>query len=182
MDETSLVKEVRRGNEVAFASLYSRYRTSLFGFAWRMTGSTTVAEDIVQECFITLAHGSTFDPGRAQLQAYLFGIARHHIFRHLRVTGREADELAEAAAPLDVLENLLLAERAELVRSAIANLPTLQREAIILFEYEELSLENIAAIVGADVGAIKARLSRARQALRRRLEPLLLSDRERSCS
>jgi RNA polymerase sigma-70 factor (ECF subfamily) len=81
-----------------------------------------------------------------------------------------------------VLHNLLTAERAELVRQAISTLPALQREALVLFEYEELPLDTIATIAGADVGAIKARLRRARESLRRRLAPLLYHDTERSHS
>lgn len=181
-DEATLLQEARRGNEAAFASLYTLYRTGLFGFAWRMTGSTQTAEDVTQECFLALADGSRFDPQRGRLQAYLFGIARHMVFRHLKVSGREADELSECAAPEDVVEDLLAAERSELVRGAIASLPALQREAIVLFEYEELPLDAIAAITGADVGAVKARLSRARQSLRKRLEPVLFPGNERKLS
>jgi len=181
-DEEGLLQEARRGNEAAFASLYARYRTGLFGFAWRMTGSTQTAEDVTQECFLALADGSRFDARRGRLQAYLFGIARHVVFRHLKVSGREADEPSEGTAPDDVVEDLLSAERSELVRRAIASLPALQREAIVLFEYEELPLDSIAAITGADVGAVKARLSRARQSLRKRLEPLLFPGNERKIS
>ena len=54
----------------------------------------------------------------------------------------------------------------------------MQREALILFEYEELSLAEIALIVGADVGTVKARLHRARQRLRRSLAPYLRSSTE----
>jgi RNA polymerase sigma-70 factor (ECF subfamily) len=56
----------------------------------------------------------------------------------------------------------------------------LQREALILFEYEDLSLDEIATVTGVEVGAVKARLHRARQALRRRLMPLLADCAERS--
>lgn len=181
-DDASLVKEARAGNEAAFVTLYSRHRAPVFRFAWRMTGSIEAAEDATQECFLTLARGSAFDAGRGSLQTYLFGIARHAVWRHLRIYEREAEELEETAAPPDMLANLLVAERLEIVRQAIASLPALQREAIILFEYEELSLDNIAAITGAEVGAVKARLSRARESLRKRLEPLLFHGTERSSS
>ena len=81
-----------------------------------------------------------------------------------------------------MLGNLLASERSELVRQTIESLSALQREAIILFEYEGLSLENVATITGADMGAIKARLARARESLRKRLQPLLFPNAERSCS
>jgi hypothetical protein len=59
------------------------------------------------------------------------------------------------------------------VAHAVLALPPFQREALILFEYEELSLEEIAAIAGIEAGAVKARLHRARETLRRRLAPLM---------
>lgn len=178
-DESSLVSQARRGNQEAFLELYARHRTPLFRFAWRMTGSVHAAEDVTQECFLALVRGSGFDAGRGRLQTYLFGMARHLVFRYLRINEREAEEVAEAAeaaGPVDVLGEMLAAERSEMVREAIASLPSLQREAIVLFEYEELPLEAIAAIAGAEVGAVKARLSRARESLRRRLEPVLFRD------
>jgi RNA polymerase sigma-70 factor, ECF subfamily len=190
-DESSLVSQARRGNQEAFLELYSRHRTPVFRFAWRMTGSVDIAEDVTQECFLALVRGSGFDAGRGRLQTYLFGMARHLVFRHLRINEREAEEVADSAGPMDVLGGMLAAERSEMVRKAIASLPALQREAIVLFEYEELPLEAIAAIAGAEVGAVKARLSRARESLRRRLEPVLFRDagsersaheRRRSCS
>lgn len=182
LDEAELVKEARRGNEAAFVTLYNRYRTPLFRFAWRMTGSIAAAEDVTQECFLALARGPAFDGSRGSLQAYLFGMARHLVFRQLRISGREDEEPAEATGPLDLLDDVLAAERSKFVQRAVASLPALQREAIVLFEYEELPLTDIATIAGVEVGAIKARLARARESLRKRLEPLLFPDIERRCS
>jgi RNA polymerase sigma-70 factor (ECF subfamily) len=59
------------------------------------------------------------------------------------------------------------------VARAVVALPPFQREALILFEYEELSLEEIAAVAGIETSAVKARLHRARETLRRQLAPLI---------
>jgi RNA polymerase sigma-70 factor, ECF subfamily len=64
------------------------------------------------------------------------------------------------------------------VRRAVGSLPPLQREAVILFEYEGLSLNDVAEITGADVGAVKGRLYRARERLKTILRPYLDSNRE----
>jgi RNA polymerase sigma-70 factor (ECF subfamily) len=64
----------------------------------------------------------------------------------------------------------------------VAALPPLQREALILFEYEGLSLEEIAEAAGVEIGTVKARLHRAREALRRRLAPLFAAQPERKWS
>ena len=83
-------------------------------------------------------------------------------------------------SPHDTAAELISAERAELVSRAVGELPAFQREALILFEYEDLSLEETAMVTGVEVGTVKARLHRARQALRRRLAPLLAGCAERS--
>ena len=64
-------------------------------------------------------------------------------------------------------------ERRQAVAIAVGQLPVLQREALVLAEYEDLSLEEIAGITGADIAAVKSRLHRARQNLRRMMAALL---------
>jgi RNA polymerase sigma-70 factor, ECF subfamily len=76
------------------------------------------------------------------------------------------------------LRRLLASEVSGVVRKAIGELPPLQREALILFEYEELSLAEIAEIAGVDIGTVKSRLYRARQRLRILLAPYFLSGAE----
>jgi RNA polymerase sigma-70 factor (ECF subfamily) len=179
--EGSLVRSARGGDEKAFLAIYHRHRDPVYRFAWRLTGFTAAAEDVTQECFLALVRGTAFDGERGTLRTYLFGIARNLVLRRLRISGREAEESAEAVAPVDVLADLLAAERAELVAGAVARLPLFQREAIVLFTYEEMSMEEIAAIVGAEVGAVKSRLRRARESLHAALAPLLARDAEGRC-
>jgi RNA polymerase sigma-70 factor, ECF subfamily len=173
--EKGFLLAARRGDEVAFLTLYHRHRTPLFRFAWRLTGSITAAADVTQECFLAVLQGAQFDPRRAPLRTYLFGVIRHLAMKHVRLSEKEdTEDVLSYAAPLDgALESLLSRERSEIVADAIAGLPPLQREALILFEYEDQSLEQIAAITGAEAGAVKARLHRARESLRKRLAPLL---------
>lgn len=171
--DPSLLDAARRGDETAFLTLYQRHRIPVFRFAYRLTSSAPAAEDIVQECFLALLGGAGFDARQGSLRTYLFGIVRHLALKRARLVERETEEADERAGAFDPLGDLLVAERAALVERAVAALPLLQREALILFEYEELSLEEIAGVNGADVGAVKARLFRARESLRRRLAPLL---------
>jgi RNA polymerase sigma-70 factor (ECF subfamily) len=180
VDDSRLLTDARRGREAAFLELYHRYRTPIFRFAFRMTGSTASAEDITQECFLALLAGASFDAARGDLRTYLFGIVRNLALRRLRVAERECDEPEDVPSPQDAAAELISAERAELVSRAIGELPPLQREALILFEYEDLSLDETATVTGVEIGTVKARLHRARQALRRRLAPLLAGCVERS--
>jgi RNA polymerase sigma-70 factor (ECF subfamily) len=176
VDDAGLLAGARRGEETAFLALYQRYRTPLFRFAWRFTGSAHAAEDVTQECFLAIFAGAAFDPKQGSLRTYLFGIARHLAMKRLRIEERESaepDAAADAAAPCDTLGDLIGQERSAAVERAVAALPPLQKEALILSEYEDLSLEEIAQVAGVEVGAVKARLHRARETLRRRLAPLL---------
>ena len=181
-NETQLLDAAQAGNERAFLQIYQLYRAPLFRFAWRLTTSQPAAEDIVQECFAVLLESRSFDNSRGTLRTYLFGIIRNLVSRRFRLLEREADPVDEAPAPVNPLSDLLNAERSALVANAVAVLPPLQREALILFQYEGLSLEEIATITESDAGAIKSRLHRARESLRHLLAPLLQPGVERKSS
>ena len=170
-DEFLLQKAVN-GDQAAFLELYDRYRQPIFRFAYRLVGSVEIAEDVTHDCFLSLIRKpENFRPERASLKTYLFAAARNLALKHFRDTGREAglDEIAEEpkdSSRRGPLRRLLDEELATKVRDAILSLPPLQREALVLFEYEDLSLAEIGAIVGADSNTVKARLFRARDKLR----------------
>jgi RNA polymerase sigma-70 factor, ECF subfamily len=180
-DELLLQKAVS-GDQAAFLELYDRYRQPIFRFAYRLLGSIEIAEDVTHDCFLSLIRKpENYRPERASLKTYLYAAARNLALKHFRDQGREAgmDEVTEE--PKDSprrgpLRQLLDEELATKVRDAIFSLPPLQREALILFEYEGLSLNEVAEVAGTDVGAIKARLYRAREGLKRLLGPYLNSD------
>jgi len=140
-----------------------------------------VAEDITHDCFLSLIRKSgNFEPARASLRTYLYAAARNLAMKYFRDSGRETaiDDLSEApAAPKreEPLDQVLDAELVGKVKAAVSDLPPLQREALVLFEYEGLPLNEIAGIVGCDVGAVKGRLHRARERLRNSLAPYLNS-------
>lgn len=167
-------------------ALYERHHALMFRFARRLLNSAQTAEDVVHDCFIDLVRAPPADKSRADFNAsrgslanYLLGMVRHRALKTFRRTSREceldeeASELRRAPSSDEPLDRLLESELGEVVRSAVAELPPLQREALILFEYEGLSLAEIAEVVGADAGAVKARLFRARRSLRETLAPYL---------
>ena len=171
--DADLIDRARRGDEAAFVLVYQQHRRSVFQFAWRLTGSQSAAEDITQECFLALLAGAAFDPAFGRLRTYLLGIVRHRAMRRVRIAERESAELPDAPAAIDTMDAVLASERASMVERAIASLPGAQREALILFEYEGLSMEEIAQLTGSETGANKARLFRARESLRRKLSPFM---------
>lgn len=183
MTDERLLNRASRGDEAAFLLLYERHRDAVFRFAYRLLGSTGLAEDITQDCFLSLLRQpARFDSSRASLRTYLLAAARNLSFKQFRNAGHDVaveeltDELRmpEGAEPL---RRLLDEELSSEVRRAVESLPPLQREALVLFEFEELSLAEIAEVVGADTGTVKARLHRARQRLKRILAPYLNTSR-----
>jgi len=178
--EAELLLKAARGDEPAFLVLYERHRTPVFRFACRMLGSSTMAEDVTQECFLSvLRRPEAFRAERASLRTYLCAIARHLALKQLRKRGEETivddapDDAPAHAGGSDPLDVVLQQEAADAVRQAVAALPPLQREAVVLFEYQEMSLADIAAVCEIDVGTVKSRLHRARERLRRTLAPWL---------
>ncbi len=155
-----------------FRNAFYTHKDVLYRFVYRMTGSANGAEDIVQECFLALwRKPEAYDPNRGALRAFLLGIARKLVLKRWR-DEHPHDSLEEDSSicgPADLLGQ----ERAEMVARAVQMLPPLQREAIILAEYEDLTLEEIARATESAVASVKSRLHRARANLRRMLAPLL---------
>jgi len=179
-----LLKKAGEGDQAAFLELYDRYRQPIFRFAYRLLGSVEVAEDVTHDCFLGLIRKpENFRPERGALKTYLYAAARNLALKHFRNQGRETGLEEVAEEPKDSphrgpLRRLLDEELATQVREAVFSLPPMQREALILFEYEGLSLNEVAEIAGTDVGAVKGRLYRAREGLRRMLRPYLDSNQE----
>jgi len=179
-----LLQQAGEGDQTAFLELYDRYREPIFRFAYRLLGSVEIAEDVTHDCFLGLIRKpENFRPERASLKTYLYAAARNLALKHFRNQAREAGMDEVTQEPQDSprrgpLRRLLDEELATHVKEAVFSLPPLQREALILFEYEGLSLSEVAEIAGTDVGAIKARLYRAREGLRRFLRPYMESNQE----
>ena len=156
--------------ESEFRSAFEQNKDAVYRFAWRMCGSATAAEDIAQEAFLTLLRQPMrFDPARGSMRTFLLAIARNLALRRWREEHRWDELDDQAVTPVLGIE---IQETADAVAAAVASLPHLQREVLILFEYEDLSLEEIARAVDAEVGTVKSRLYRARENLRRQLAPL----------
>ena len=173
--DEQLLEQAANGDKAAFQILYERYRDPIFRFAYRLLGSVAAAEDVAHDCFLSLIkEPGRFDATRASLRTYLYAATRNLAAKRYNSFARETnlEGLNEepVASDREPIRRVLDDELAGEVERAIASLPPLQREALVLFEYEDLSLAEIAQVVGADSGAVKARLFRARETLRVRLD------------
>jgi RNA polymerase sigma-70 factor (ECF subfamily) len=178
MSDEELFKKAVDGDEASFQELYLRYRVPLYSFAFNLLGAAHVAEDVVHDCFVSLLNsGSRFNSEQGSLRAYLFGMVKHFAFRQVRKTYMEhSTRLKEASTgpfvnlQTDPLTLLLSSERQHQLHSAMLHLPAPQRQVLAMFELEDLSLSDIGNALGMKVGAVKARLHRARKTLKKWLK------------
>jgi RNA polymerase sigma-70 factor (ECF subfamily) len=180
VDEATLLRRAREGDEGAFAELYARHHGPIYRYATRMCGPDA-ADDILQETFVViLERAERFDPARGTFGAYLFGIARHMVLKQLgpkyQLT-QAFDTDAPAAHPPDALDALTARERIAAVRVAVASLPPVYREVVVLCDLEELAYPEAAEIVGCPIGTIRSRLHRARALLLAKLAALRETER-----
>ncbi len=161
---------------------FEEHKNAVYRFAWRMMNSAAAAEDVAQDVFLSLLHHrDRFDSGRGRLRPFLLGITRNLVLKRWRDEERweelAADRLDRVPAAGPGIDST---DIAQLVGEAVRLLPPLQREVLILAEYEDLSLDEIARAVNTEVGTVKSRLHRARENLRRSLAPLKPSNGVRS--
>jgi len=178
-----LLRRAAKGDEDSFTCLYRRHQAALYRFALRMTGNSWAAEEVVQDVFMTLMkEPKKYDAARGPVGAYLFGIARNRVMKHLERLPRElsleepngdgtraSDTAVSTFTPAHWAEQQ---ERTERVRAAVLELPAEFREAVVLCELEELSYEEAAQLSGCPIGTIRSRLHRGRALLMAKLEML----------
>lgn len=182
LSDSELLRSMLAGDEEAFALLYHRRQGGVYRFALQMSGSKPIAEDVTQEVFLFLMRdGHVFDEARGSLSAFLFGVARNHVLRRLRVEhllaplGDDGDEdvpLLQASSDLCPLEDLTRAETIESVRKAVLSLPAKYREVVVLCELQDVSYGETAEILGCAIGTVRSRLHRARALLLAKLRPV----------
>ena len=184
LTDTSLVERCRDNDEAAFNEVVARYKTKVYNYIYRMTGSSDDAEDLTQEVFIRMYTSIESFRGQSSLNSWLFRIASNLcIDRFRRAKNRTAafsldDPIGEGDGdtthevpdrtyePQRLLEN---GEMAEQIQRALAQLPEKLRATILLHDIEGLPYEEIAQVVGCPLGTVKSRLFNARMQLRQRL-------------
>ena len=151
--------------------VYSERGPDLVAFAYRLTGSTSAAEDVVHEGFLRVLDGRCrVDRNRGELQLLLFGIVRNIVRERTRVTTRHvltSSSVHETeGAARSVPEHVLA------VKAAINALSESDREVVILSAYHGYTPREIARILHTSSLLVRVRLHRARERLRQRLHGL----------
>jgi RNA polymerase sigma-70 factor (ECF subfamily) len=172
-NEGDLLLLARSGDAEAFATLYRDRADAVYRFALHMSGDTSIAEEVLQETFLAVIRdSSSFDPKRGTLAAYVYGIARNRVRKHVAM-GREFVEHDEDVAGAgDLLADMTRRQTVDSVRQAVLALPGVYREAVVLCELQELSYEEAADVIGCPVGTVRSRLHRGRALLLTKLKAL----------
>jgi len=174
--DSDLMRRTAAGDRDAFTALYKRHHAMVYRFARLMTGSNSAAEDIVQEVFlVVMRDAGRYDPARAALASYLYGVARHQTRRRLardRQFVAFDEECADATAHVtedDVNATLERRQALLRLRRAILSLPRRYREVIVVCDLQDVTYNDAAVALGCAVGTIRSRLHRARNLLTQKM-------------
>jgi len=177
-EDQELLRQLAKGSEIAFRTLYERYQGRIYRFVLHMSGNAATAEEATQEVFMALIGNSRgYDSAKGSVAAYLFGIARNHALRAMKAVqsdiplseDEEEQEEFAIADGLDVLEEMSNGELLTALRQAVLGLPSLYREAVVLCDLEEMSYQQAAELLECSAGTVASRLHRARGLLKKKL-------------
>jgi RNA polymerase sigma-70 factor (ECF subfamily) len=173
LSDEALIEAIAQGERRAMELLYQRHNLRVYRFLLRMTGDTTLAEDLVSEVFLEVWRHADGFGARSQVSTWLLAIARNKMLSAFRRhTDEPLDERGVAAIedPADDPEiSMQKKDRSAVIQQCLAQLSAVHREVVDLVYYHEKALEEVAQIVGAPLSTIKTRMFYARQ----RLEKLL---------
>jgi RNA polymerase sigma factor (sigma-70 family) len=172
-------RELHRGviarDRAAFEHLYARYSAAAYGLAFRVTGRTALAQDVVHDAFLAIWRApEAFDPARGTFRAFFLSLVHHRavdtVRREERIRQRasrmnpERDEDEDVAE--DVVQEAWLADRRAKVLAALGELSPEQREVLELAYFRGYTQSRIARETGVPLGTVKTRTLAAMRRLR----------------
>jgi RNA polymerase sigma-70 factor (ECF subfamily) len=182
-DDFTFISRCQKGDAEAFGVLVERYQKKMFNIAFRMTGDYEEAGEVVQEAFLSAFRAIKKFRGEATFATWMTSIVLNHAkncLKKIKVKPISLDEASEAhdgaprfdppASGMSAMEQLEKKDVQEAVQEAINSLDAEFREVLILKDIQELSYEEIGAILNIPGGTVKSRIFRAREALRERLK------------
>ena len=177
-NETHLVKASQQGDQDAFALLVQRHQRFVFNLRLRMVQDYEDASEVTQETFLAAWQGLPSFRGEARFATWLYRIAYHCCLRQLERRQRQknlqaviqAQQVLEEMNREKLVEDILeLRDRQAIVRGQMEHLPAKYRAVLILRHLQDMTYEEMSAILGMPIGTIKTHLFRARNLLKERL-------------
>lgn len=186
--DAALMKRVTQGDQRAFEELVEKYKQPVFNMIYRTLPDAAEAEDLAQVVFVQVYKSAHRYRVEAKFSTWLFTIARNLCLNELRRRSRhpadslDASNSPEEDAPARQFEDvrnvappdrLVRDELVAKVSEALRDLPENQRSAVLLYQEQEKSYEEIAEILDLSLSATKSLIHRARETLKQRLKPYL---------
>lgn len=164
--DAALIDASRRGDRTAFGQLVARYQRAVFAVAFSNVRDRALSDDITQDTFVAAWRGLAELRDVTRLPAWLCGIARNlardTCKRRRRETTGDLPEVATAPTPFDAVSD---ADSERLIAAALARVPDVYREPLVLYYYEQRSVEDVARLLGITARTANKRLSRGRRYL-----------------
>ncbi len=172
--DEALIGSIADGDKRAMQVLYARHNVRVYRFIVRLTGNTSLAEDLVSEVFLDVWRQADAFEAKCQVSTWLLAIARYKALSALR--RRSDDQLDDKVAativdPSDNAETIVYhKDRSAMVQKCLMQLSPAHREVIDLVYYHEKSVEEVAKIVGVPAATVKTRMFYARNKLQELLK------------
>jgi RNA polymerase sigma-70 factor (ECF subfamily) len=158
------------GSSEAFTELFRRYKQPVYGFFRRRLSDPAHAEELTQETFLALLHAAKRYEPRALFRTYLYSVSFKILRAHRRKAAFRGAFFGHPSAIPDPAKHDAT-ESGLWVRRAVEKLDSLDREILLLREFEQLSYAEIADLLHRPLNTVRSRLFRARTALRDLLQP-----------
>src|SRR6266516_1376300 len=175
LSDQELMRVVQAGDFSPASEIFDRYSSRIYNFAYRFLKNSEAAKDAMQEVFVKMLKYANQFHGDAKLSTWLFSITANWCRDYLRKADNKAkdsdDVLVTLPAPAELSpeRNLERRENEQRIQKALSALTPEQREAILLSRYQGLSYAEIAQISGCSEGAVKTRVFRAMETLKKAL-------------
>lgn len=177
MDEQELIRQCQTGDPVACEELLSKYEKVIYSLTFRYFGNHHDASDLGQEAMLRVYQKIKDFNGRSSFKTWLYRVVSNLCLDELRRRKHHDTSLDEAkengyepAAPFDSPEETAeQSEQSLLVQEVLMMLSTEHRTILVLKDIEGLDYNEIAQVIGANIGTVKSRLSRARKSFRQKM-------------
>lgn len=181
--DEKLVERAKLGDRHAFDEIVGRYKNPLFRYLIRLSGNAATAEDLTQDTFLKAYRAMDRLSRADRLKPWLYAIATNTAHSHRAHFGRLKQQepppqdataletwIDQLEDPNSAVEKLADAEKLkEMVKTAVAALPSPYKEVVVLRDMEEMNYEDIALALGLNLGTVKSRLARGRVMLQEKL-------------
>lgn len=173
--DQDLLKAIAEGDKHAFHALYDRHKSEVLGLSVRMMKDRAKGEDVFQTTWYKVTRSAHNYSAQGSVRSWILTIARNECISELRKNKKWADEshldeIPDENATADLSALYWESYRADLLKNAIEKLPDRQRVALLLFYFQNQSMQDIAESLSLQINAVKALLFRARSSLKFILE------------